>query len=188
MNVQTTTQRRPETPLVDIADESFAMPHSELPTTETAARSSPSAPAPTLNREPPSVAVSETAILFYDGVCGLCSNAVDFVIRRDRTGRIKFAPLQGETAARMLNRKPGDSLNSMILVENHRTSSQSDAACRVLTLLGGGWAIVGGLLWCVPSFARNIGYRLVASNRYRIWGQKESCRMPTPAERNRFLP
>lgn len=128
------------------------------------------------------------SILFFDGVCGLCSKAVDFVLVRDYQQAIKFAPLQGDTARSLLT--PGDvqNLNTMILWVKGRSYRKSAAAVRVLWRLSLGWKILGTLLWLIPLPLRNLGYTLVARNRYRFFGKKETCRLPTPAERLRFLP
>lgn len=128
-------------------------------------------------------------ILFFDGVCGLCNQAVDFVIRRDRAHQIRFAPLQGETASRLLGpQAAGDPDTMVFLDQTGRRFERSDAAVQILKRIGGGWGLAGRLLWLIPRPVRNIGYRIVASNRYRWFGRKESCRMPTAAERTLFLP
>ncbi len=127
-------------------------------------------------------------ILFFDGVCGLCNKAIDFVLVRDYQGRIKFAPLQGDTARSLLPPEDCQDLNTMVLWMKGRTYRKSAAAVRVLWQLGLGWQILGTLLWLIPLPLRNVGYNLVARNRYRFFGKKETCRMPTQEERLRFLP
>lgn len=127
-------------------------------------------------------------ILFFDGVCGLCNWAVDFVLKRDLDGNIQFAPLQGETAQTLLTAADVADLNSMVFWVEGRTYRKSSAAVRVLWQLGPGWQMIGTLLWLIPLPLRNLGYSLVASQRYRIFGKKETCRLPTIAERVRFLP
>ena len=127
-------------------------------------------------------------ILFFDGVCGLCNKSVDFVLTRDQRGSIKFSPLQGETAARLLTPADLQDLNTMVLWIEGQTFRKSAAAVRVLWRLSPGWRILGVLLWLIPLPIRNLGYTLVARNRYRFFGKNESCRFPTPAERLRFLP
>lgn len=127
-------------------------------------------------------------ILFFDGVCGLCNKSVDFVLARDQEGHFQFAPLQGETARQLLSPADASDLSSMVLLVYGRTFRQSSAAVRILWQLSLGWRILGTLLWLVPLPIRNLGYRLIACNRYRFFGRHETCRMPTPAERSRFLP
>lgn len=127
-------------------------------------------------------------ILFFDGVCGLCNQAVDFVLKRDRNRIFQFAPLQGETARVLLSPSDYENLNSMVLWIDGRAYRKSAAAVRILWLLGSGWMVLGTLIWIIPAPLRNIAYSLIARNRYRIFGKKESCRIPTPEERTRFLP
>jgi predicted DCC family thiol-disulfide oxidoreductase YuxK len=127
-------------------------------------------------------------ILFFDGVCGLCNWAIDFVLKRDLQGNLQFAPLQGETARVLLSPEDVNDLNTMVLYVGGRTYRKSAAAVRVLWQLGLGWQIAGTILWLIPLPLRDLGYSLVASNRYRMFGKKETCRLPTPEERSRFLP
>ena len=127
-------------------------------------------------------------ILFFDGVCGLCNRAVDFVLTRDNDGTIKFAPLQGDTARQLLTPEDLADLNTMVLWVGGKTYRKSAAAVRILWRLHWGWQATGTLLWLIPLPLRNLGYTLVAKNRYRFFGKYETCRMPTAAERLRFLP
>ena len=127
-------------------------------------------------------------ILFFDGVCGLCNRSVDFALARDRRQRLLFAPLQGETARERLDQSDVASLQTVVLADARGVHRRSSAVVRVLWLLGGLWCVVGTLLWLIPRPLRDLGYKLVARYRYRWFGRKETCRMPTPAERARFLP
>ena len=127
-------------------------------------------------------------ILFFDGVCGLCNWSVDFVLKRDTQRRFQFAPLQGETARVLLPAADVADLNSMVLLIGGRTYKKSAAAVRVLWQLGYFWQLVGSAIWLIPLPIRNLGYFLIAKNRYQLFGKKESCRLPTPEERTRFLP
>jgi predicted DCC family thiol-disulfide oxidoreductase YuxK len=128
------------------------------------------------------------SILFFDGVCGLCNKAVDFVLVRDRQGSIKFAPLQGDTARQLLSPRDLEKLDTMILWVEGRAYRKSAAAVRILWRLSPGWQVLGTLLWLIPLPVRNLGYSLVARNRYRIFGKRETCRFPTAEEKLRFLP
>lgn len=129
-----------------------------------------------------------TNVLYFDGVCGLCNSSVNFVLSRDRRGAIRFAPLQGETAQR--RPKANDSNLSTVVWSDSRGREfvRSAAVARVLWQLGGAWWLLGWLFWLIPLPLRDLGYRLIAANRYWLFGKKEVCRMPTPAERARFLP
>ncbi|MFO1093407.1 MAG: thiol-disulfide oxidoreductase DCC family protein [Planctomycetaceae bacterium] len=126
-------------------------------------------------------------IVFFDGVCGLCNSSVDFVLRRDRQGRLRFAPLQGATAARLLPAADRENLGSLVLWEDGNAYRRSTAVVRILRHLGGLWAVAAGCLWVIPAPIRNGGYRLVAGSRYSLFGKKDACRLPTPEERSRFL-
>ena len=136
-------------------------------------------------------------ILFFDGVCGLCNGFVDFLLVRDAQHQFRFAPLQGETASRLIHaeydsadatKQSSQMLRSIVLLEGDRQYRRSAAVVRILRRLGTGWRIVSGLLWVIPRPIRDAGYRLVAVSRYRLFGKKETCRLPTAAERERFLP
>ena len=141
---------------------------------------------PTASPAPPDEAAHP--IIFFDGVCGLCNRFVDFVMPRDRRGVFRFSPLQGETAKARLAAADIQSLKSVVLVDETGTYRHSTAVVRVLWRLGGGWKILGGLMWLVPRPLRNLGYAAVSRLRYLLFGKKDACRMPTPAERARFLP
>jgi predicted DCC family thiol-disulfide oxidoreductase YuxK len=130
----------------------------------------------------------EGPVLFFDGVCGLCNRFIDFAIRRDRAVVFRFAPLQGETAREQLPEADVREVNTMVLRDEQGVFRKSTAAVRVLIRLGGVWRILGAALWLVPRPLRDAGYSVVARYRYAIFGKKETCRMPTPAERARFLP
>lgn len=131
---------------------------------------------------------NKKSILFFDGVCGMCNRLVDWVIRHDRRGRIKVSALQGETAKEELAESDWSDLNSVVYVNDLGSFRKSSAVARLLWDLGGFWKLVGWLLWLIPRPLRNWGYGMVAKNRYRVFGKKEACRMPTPEERARFLP
>lgn len=129
----------------------------------------------------------EKPILFFDGVCGLCNRFVDFSLDHDPTGRVLFAPLQGTTAASLLPQEDTRNIDTVIFHEEGRLYRRSSAIVRLLSRIGGGWRVLSWLLWVVPKPLRDLGYRLVARYRYRIFGQKDTCRLPTAEEQDRFL-
>jgi predicted DCC family thiol-disulfide oxidoreductase YuxK len=129
----------------------------------------------------------EKPILFFDGVCGLCNRFVDFSLKHDPHGRVLFAPLQGKTAGELLSNTDLENLDTVIFYENGSPSHRSTAIVKLLSGVGGLWTVLAWLLWLIPRPLRNFGYRVMAKNRYRFFGQKESCRLPTPEERTRFL-
>ena len=127
-------------------------------------------------------------IVFFDGVCGLCNRLVNITLRMDRNKAIKFAPLQGETAQRMLPPLAEDALDwSMIYWDGERAYSETDASIELCRKLGGVLTLVTLCRW-VPRWIRNPMYRMVARMRYRLFGKLESCRVPSEEERARFLP
>lgn len=130
----------------------------------------------------------EHPVVFFDGVCGLCNQTVNFLISIDRHKRLRYAPLQGETASEKLPEDLRTDLSTMILFDSRGISKKSTAVARTLMHVGGLWSLLGGLLWLIPAPFRNFGYSIVAMNRYRIWGKHETCRLPRPGEQELFLP
>ncbi|SOD11171.1 thiol-disulfide oxidoreductase DCC family protein [Pedobacter xixiisoli] len=127
-------------------------------------------------------------VIFFDGVCNLCNGAVQFVIKRDKQNYFKFAALQSDFAYKTLKKftlqvKQG---NSFVLLENGKVYEQSTAALKVARKLGGLWPILY-IFIVIPPFLRNAIYRFIARNRYKWFGKQESCWVPTPALRSRFL-
>ena len=127
-------------------------------------------------------------IIFFDGVCGMCNAFVTLILRADRKQTFLFAPLQGSTALAKLPPLGEDARNwSMVYVDETGIHDQSDASLEVYRRLGGIWGMLG-LLRFVPRSLRNPVYRIIARNRYRWFGKKEICRVPSKEEQTRFLP
>lgn len=131
---------------------------------------------------------TDCPLLLFDGVCGLCNWYVDFVMKRDYKKSFQFAPLQGETARKLLGEEETTNLKTVVLVTGGESFRYSSAIVRIFWLLGGIWAAAGWLIWLIPKPLRDLGYRIVATNRYRWFGHREQCRMPTAADRERILP
>jgi predicted DCC family thiol-disulfide oxidoreductase YuxK len=130
--------------------------------------------------------VAESVILF-DGVCNLCNAWVQFVIRQDPQARFAFAPLDSEAANELLReRRATVTSDSIILVEKDGIYDQSTAALRIARRLAGPWSLAAVFL-IVPTFLRDAVYRLIARNRYRWFGRRDVCMIPTPELRARFL-
>ena len=127
------------------------------------------------------------AIVFFDGVCGLCNHTVNFLMARDRHAVLRFAPLQGETSQQIVPEDVRQRLNTFVFADGGKLSYRSSALARILFRLGGVWSVAGALLWVIPWPLRDLGYRVVSKLRYRLFGKHESCRLPTPEERSRFL-
>ena len=130
---------------------------------------------------------TEKPLIFFDGLCHLCNAFVDKILQKDRDARFQFAPLQGETARKSLTPSEIADLASVILMEDGRKYVRSAAVLRILTSLGGFYRL-WGLALVIPEFLRDGVYRWVAKNRYAWFGQKDVCRFPTPAEKDRLLP
>ena len=132
--------------------------------------------------------MGEPPIVLFDGVCNLCNGSVQFLLKRDREGRFRFASLQSD-AGRRLMAEHGlavDSLSSVLLIEGGRVWQESSAALRIARHLPGAWK----LLWifaAVPRPLRDAVYRWIARNRYRWFGKTETCWLPTPELKARFL-
>ncbi len=127
-------------------------------------------------------------MIFFDGVCGLCNHWIDFVVARDRKQQFRFAPLQGDTARECLGMAAGESLSSVVLLDATGIYRKTDAVWRMLMRLGGVWRMAGWMLRLIPRPIRNWSYDFIACHRYRWFGRKETCRLPTADERARFLP
>lgn len=135
-----------------------------------------------------------THLLLYDGTCGFCAGSVQWVLKRDRVGTLRFAPLQGETARPILARHPELArVDSVVWVEDaggagEQVLVRSAAAVAVGRYLEGGWFIVARLATLVPRPLRDWGYDLIARHRHKLTRNGPECLLPTPAERARFLP
>ena len=128
-------------------------------------------------------------IVLFDGVCNFCNYWVNFAIKRDKKNRLKFTPIQGETAKTILPEFSisTSELSSVIIIDNGKAYTQSSAALRISLYLDGGWKLLYGLM-IFPKFLRDLVYNIIARNRYRWFGKKEACMVPTAEVRGRFLP
>ena len=130
--------------------------------------------------------------ILFDGVCNLCNGFVQFVIRRDPQGRFRFAALQSDAARGLLaahsfTLPPGPvDPESVLLLSEGRLYSHSTAVLHIACGLGGVWQLAA-LAWVVPRTWRDAIYRFVARHRYCWFGREESCMLPTPALKARFL-
>jgi predicted DCC family thiol-disulfide oxidoreductase YuxK len=128
-------------------------------------------------------------ILLFDGVCGLCDRLVQFVLRRDRRARFRFAALQSDVATQTLGhfgKNPDDLDTVYALTEDGRLLSKSRAIFFVLRALGLPWSLVAAFR-VLPAALTDWFYDRVARNRYRLFGKRDSCRLPAADERARFL-
>ena len=128
------------------------------------------------------------AVVLFDGVCNFCNGSINFVIRHDRAGYFKFAPLQSETGEQLVREHGIDTekTDSIILIEDGRAYIHSEAALRIARRLDRPWSWSYALI-VVPRPIRDYFYRLFAKYRYRLFGRREECMIPTPDVRARFL-
>lgn len=126
-------------------------------------------------------------ILFFDGLCGLCNRSVDWALSEDRDKRLLFAPLQGEKAAKLLPQELRQDLNTLVLWVDGELSMRSTAVLKLAEHLGGVWRLAV-IFKLIPRPLRDSVYNLVAQNRYRWFGQRQTCRLPTAEEKGRILP
>ncbi|MDX1462241.1 MAG: thiol-disulfide oxidoreductase DCC family protein [Marinirhabdus sp.] len=127
-------------------------------------------------------------IILFDGVCNLCNSSVTFVIKRDTNDLFRFAALQEEPGKSLIAEHGIDTTttDSIILIENNKAYTKSTAALHIARHLGGMYPLLYGFM-IVPRFIRNWVYDFVAKNRYKWYGKKESCMIPTPELRSKFL-
>lgn len=128
-----------------------------------------------------------TAIVMFDGECNFCDSSVQFIIKRDPNGYFKFAALQSDVGSQLKEKyNISHNIDSFILIEDNKVYKFSDGALRVCRNLKGFWSYLY-LLIVIPRPIRNSVYRFIAKNRYRWFGKKESCMIPSPDVRSRFL-
>lgn len=138
-------------------------------------------------------AMEGRALLLYDGVCALCNGVVNFLIKRDRLDRIRYAPLQSDLGRETLARfgirtfPDGVMLVTGVLTPAERLYERSDGFAVALKLLGAPWRMAGRVLGLVPRWLREWGYGIVARYRYRVFGRYDACPIPSPEQRGRLL-
>jgi len=125
-------------------------------------------------------------IIFFDGVCNLCNGAINFIIDRDKKGYFKFAPLQSKIAKKFVPQSVIENTDSIIYLDSGQLYSKSTAALKIARHLDGPWKGFYAFI-IIPKFIRDYFYDLIAKNRYKWFGKRESCRMPTKEIKNRFL-
>lgn len=126
------------------------------------------------------------AVILFDGVCNFCNSSINFVIRNDKKAHFQFAPLQSEVAQKLAGNRILPTPDTVLLLENGIIYEKSTAALKIAKKLDGLWPVLYGLI-IIPKFIRDPIYDLIARNRYRWFGKKESCMIPGPEIRNRFL-
>jgi len=131
-----------------------------------------------------------SAIVLFDGVCNLCSGSVRFIVERDRDAYFRFASIQSEAGAELMREHglapPEGDPTSIVVLDGGRTLQRSDAALAIAKHLKMPWKLLYAAV-VVPRFLRDAVYDWIARNRYRVFGKKDVCMVPTPELRARFL-
>jgi len=133
-------------------------------------------------------AISQGAIVLFDGVCNLCTGAVQFIIQRDPSAYFSYCSMQSELGKQLL-RKHGidpEAMNTFVLLHHDHCFTKSDAALRIASKLQGAWSLLD-LFLVVPKPLRDWCYDVIARNRYKWFGQSQSCMLPTRDLMRRFL-
>jgi predicted DCC family thiol-disulfide oxidoreductase YuxK len=132
--------------------------------------------------------VNEHPVILFDGICNFCNSAINFVLKQDKKGIFRFAPLQSEAGQKLLQRYnlSTKDFDSFVLIDNGKVYKKSTASLRVMSKLPWYWKEVQ-ILRIIPTAFRDAIYDFVARNRYRWFGKKEQCMIPTPELRRRFL-
>lgn len=130
----------------------------------------------------------QAPVIFFDGVCNLCNQSVNYIIKHDEQKIFRFASLQSEIAKHLLSERPEliQNMGSVVLLESGTIYTHSTAAFRILKQLKSSWRWLL-IFRYLPSRFTDFFYDLIANNRYRWFGKKDSCMMPTPELKSRFL-
>lgn len=128
-------------------------------------------------------------LILFDGVCNLCNSSILYIIRRDKKGVFLFTPLQSELGRQLAEQRGIDTstTDSIILLEpNVAYYTKSTAALKIGMAFGGGWKLLAVLEW-IPAVIRDFIYDIVAKNRYKWFGKRDKCMVPTPELQEKFL-
>lgn len=131
---------------------------------------------------------TDRPILIFDGVCELCNASVDFIMKREKSPDLLFTANQNPPGIKLLKQygEDPDSVSTLFLVQDAKLYKRSTAALRIARMLKFPWNLCYGFI-IIPRFLRDPIYNLIARNRYRLFGKKETCRIPTQEEIARFL-
>jgi len=132
--------------------------------------------------------VNKKPIILFDGICNFCNAIVNFIIRQDKKNIFLFAALQSESGKQLLEEHKIDWKNtdSFVIIDNGKAYQRSTAALKVCSKLPWYWKW-SQVFWIVPRFIRDAIYNFIAKNRYKWFGKKEACMVPTAEVRNKFL-
>jgi predicted DCC family thiol-disulfide oxidoreductase YuxK len=132
--------------------------------------------------------VNENPVILFDGVCNFCNGAINFVLKQDRKSVFRFAPLQSEAGRRLLQQYnlPTEEFESFVLIDQGKVYKKSNAALRVMNKLPWYWK-ESQIFRVIPTIFRDAIYDFIARNRYKWFGKKDQCMVPTAEMRSRFL-
>jgi predicted DCC family thiol-disulfide oxidoreductase YuxK len=132
--------------------------------------------------------MKKNALIFFDGVCNFCNSSVYFIIKRDKKNYFKFSPLQSEYSKNilLLNNLKSENFESIILYDNNRLYQKSTAVLMIARHLRCLWKLFYVFI-IIPPFIRDFFYDIIAKNRYKWFGSKESCMIPTAEIKEKFL-
>lgn len=127
-------------------------------------------------------------IVLFDGLCNFCNAGINFIIKQDKKKIFRFAALQSEAGQKLLEEYnlPKEGFDSVVLIDGGKVYKKSSAGLRVYAMLPWYWRW-SQAFWIAPRFIRDGVYDFIARNRYKWFGKKEECMLPTPEVRNRFL-
>ncbi|NVJ51267.1 MAG: DUF393 domain-containing protein [Gammaproteobacteria bacterium] len=130
----------------------------------------------------------DSLIIVFDGVCPLCNGAIDFIMQRDRHNHCLFVPMQSPLGEHLIAPFKADGVgrDTFLLLKQSQIYYRTDAILQILPALTGPWRYLTVLRW-LPRAFRDAVYGVIARNRYRFFGQRQQCRMPTPAERGKII-
>ena len=131
---------------------------------------------------------NDTSIILFDGVCNFCNSSVNKIIKHDKKNKFKFAALQSETGKKLLEKHSIDStkIDSIILIENDTAFIKSTAILKISKQMSGLYPLAYGFI-IIPTFIRNSVYDFIAKNRYKWFGKKDSCMIPTEEVKSKFI-
>ncbi len=130
----------------------------------------------------------EHPVLLFDGVCNLCNGAVQFIIKRDTDAQFRFASLQSDAGQALLNQHdlPTEDFDTMVYIEGDAVYTKSTAGLRIARRLSGLWPLLYAFI-VIPRPLRDAVYGIIVRNRYRWFGRRDECMIPSPDLQSRFL-
>ncbi len=132
--------------------------------------------------------MAEKSVILFDGVCNLCNGFVNFLILRDKKDKFQFGSMQSSKVKELLNQYQhrADDLSTVILIKHNKLYSQSSAVLKILRQMSGAWPLMYAFI-IIPKPIRDFIYQIIARNRYTLFGKKDSCMVPNPRWKAKFI-